>query len=80
MAFVHNEIDSIIGPGVRKREVNAIDTVVDAESGRVQEIHNKPPLARSSALEDYTKSADMEGRKRRQGKRTNDPAEVDFAR
>ena len=77
---MHNEIDSIIDPGVRKREVIAIDTVIDAVSGRVREIHDKPPLSRSSEFRDNTKSADMESRKRRPGKRTSDHAEVDFAR
>ena len=80
MAFLHNEINSIIDPGVRKRKVIAIDAIVDAVSGRVREIYNKPPLARSSAFGDYTESADMGGRKRRPGKRTSDSAEVDFAR
>ena len=69
---MHNEIDSIIDPGVRKREVIAIDTVIDAVSGRVREIHDKPPLSRSSEFRDNTKSADMESRKRRPGKRTSD--------
>ena len=34
-AFLHNEIDSIIDPNVRKRELIAIDAVVDAVCGRV---------------------------------------------
>ena len=74
-AFLHNEIDSVINLGVREREVIAIDAV----SGRVREIHNKPPLARSSAFGDYTKSAYMEERKRRPGKETSDVAKADFA-
>ena len=80
MAVSHNEIDSIVDPGVKKREVIVIDAVVDAVSDRVREIHDKPPLSQSSAFGDYTKSANMESRKRRPGERTSDPAEVDFAR
>ena len=73
-AFLYNEIDSIINLGVREHEVIAIDAV----SGRVREIHDKPPLARSSAFGDYNKSADMEGRKRRPEKRTSSMAKADF--
>ena len=56
---MHNEIDSIIDPGVRELEVITIDAVVYPAGC---EIHDKPPLAWPLAFRDDTKSADMEGR------------------
>ena len=78
-AFLHDEIDGVIDPGIGEGRNHPINAIVDAATFQMQKISDEPPLAWPATLWDDSKAADMKRRKGWGSERASDPAKIDLA-